>query len=599
MAQPEHDDKPTSTNPSDAVVHVDDRPLPIASPWPKRDLDSFRKSLRPVMLYVVSTAQFLDIVNGASVAVALLPIADDLKFTVSLMPWILNAYTITFSGLLLFSGRMGDLYGHRRIFLFGLFWFASWALVVSFSRSPVMFVIARAFQGIGAASTIPSAMALIATNYPAGPERTKAFSIFSAFGGLGAVVGILMAGGLIASIGWSWIFKVSAIGGYILLIVGYIAIPIVPKDEGGAKPKVDYLGSATTIMGVIGIVYYITMGTEDGWASAKTLPILFVGISLLVAFLYIESKVSHPIMPFRIWKSRLFTSSVIIAFFSMGMMQGVIFYVNLIFQEVYGWSPIKTAVGFLVHALLAIVVFPALGRTLHKLRLKPLILSGFLLRCAAALMFAFVDEHTSYWSLLFPGLIIHVFGIAFSFLPVQITAIRDAENKDQGLVGAIYNTGLQLGGPFGIAILNAISVSTNESTGHGGSVRGGPQLMKGYKNALFGIVAFGLVAFVISALILPWDKPIRPGKASTPENKDLENPDTVVGEAVDGKEEVIENKKIEQEIELTKIESLALDADLAGIPPVLQRDEHHHQEVGIEGDGDDESTIGSPGENRG
>ncbi|KAG0346792.1 hypothetical protein BG004_000779, partial [Podila humilis] len=198
-------------------------------------LDKIRQQLKPMLLYVVSFAQFLDIVNGASVAVALLPIADELKFQVAELPWILNSYTIAFAGLLLFSGRLGDLFGHRRLFMFGLFWFSLWALVVSFSTSPIMFILARALQGVGAASTIPTAVALIAITYPPGPERTKAFSIFGAFGGLGAVCGILLAGGLISSIGWEWIFRISAIAGFLLLILGFLAIPVAsPKAE---KPK--------------------------------------------------------------------------------------------------------------------------------------------------------------------------------------------------------------------------------------------------------------------------------------------------------------------------------------------------------------------------
>ncbi|KAG0286195.1 hypothetical protein BGZ96_009643, partial [Linnemannia gamsii] len=143
-----------------------------------KGLDRLRQKFRPALLYVVSFAQFFDIVNGASVSVAILPIAQDLHFTVPQVLWILNAYTISFAGLLLVSGRLGDLFGHRRMFMFGLFWFALWALVVSFSTSPIMFILARALQGMGAAATVPTAMALIATTYPAGPERTKAFSIF-------------------------------------------------------------------------------------------------------------------------------------------------------------------------------------------------------------------------------------------------------------------------------------------------------------------------------------------------------------------------------------------------------------------------------------
>ncbi|KAF9367603.1 hypothetical protein BGX21_007215, partial [Mortierella sp. AD011] len=226
--------------------------------------------------------------NGASVSVAILPIAESLNFSVPQMPWILNAYTVAFAGLLLFSGRLGDLVGHRRMFLFGLFWFATWALVASFSTSPIMFVISRALQGIGAANTVPTAMALIAINYPAGPERTRAFSVFGAFGGLGAVVGILMAGGLISSIGWEWIFRVSSFAAYFLLCLGFLVIPLTPpKSE---KPKIDYLGAITATVGVTGIVYYISTGVEYGWASPKTLPVLIVGLFLVVSFIYIESK---------------------------------------------------------------------------------------------------------------------------------------------------------------------------------------------------------------------------------------------------------------------------------------------------------------------
>ncbi|KAF9283455.1 hypothetical protein BGZ68_005341 [Mortierella alpina] len=491
---------------------------------PTKDLvgiDRLRLKLKPALLYVVSTAQFLDIVNGASVSVAILPIAEELEFKVPQVLWILNAYTIAFAGLLLVSGRLGDLFGHRRMFMFGLFWFATWALVVSFSVSPIMFIIARALQGVGAAATVPTAMALIATTYPVGPERTKAFSIFAAFGGLGAVTGILLAGGLIASIGWEWIFRISSIGAYILLVLAYVVIPLTPPKA--EKPKVDFVGAITATFGVTGVVYYISTGVEDGWASPKTLPVFFAGLLLLTGFVYTEYKVQAPLMPLRIWRNGTFTASVVLAFVSMAMFQGVIYYANMVFQEVYQWTAIQTALGFLVHSLLAVVTFATLGRVMPRLRLKPLILAGFLIRCVTGLMFAFVDEHTSYWRLPFPAFILHIFGVGMTMLPIQVTAVRDAANKDQGLVGAIYNTGLQLGAPFGIAILNVIAIATNNNDA--GAVRGGPALMKGFKNAFFGIIAMGVFGFFLALIILPWDKPNQLAK-KTPEEvkeaKDLE-----------------------------------------------------------------------------
>ncbi|KAF9146628.1 hypothetical protein BG015_011553 [Linnemannia schmuckeri] len=478
----------------------------LSFPENLKGIDRLRQKLRPALLYIVSTAQFFDIVNGASVSVAILPIAQDLKFSVTEVLWILNAYTITFAGLLLFFGRLGDLFGHRRMFMFGLFWFALWALIVSFSTSPIMFILSRALQGMGAASTVPSAMALIAINYPAGPERTKAFSIFGIFGGLGGITGILLAGGLIASIGWHWIFRISAIAAFVLLALSFIVIPVeLPKTE---KPKVDFLGAVTVTLGVTGIVYYISTGVEYGWANGKTLPILFLALVLLVSFIFIENRVQAPIMPLRIWKVSSFSTAIILAFVSMAKSQGVIYYANMIFQEVYQWTALQTALGFLVHALAAVVVFGGLGRILPRLPLKPLIMAGFLIRCVTALMFSFVNEHTSYWAIPFPAFILHVLGMGLTLLPIQITAVRDAENKDQGLVGALYNTGLQFGAPFGIAILNVIAISTNGNST--GSVRGGPALMKGFRNAFYTMIAMGLFGFFLAWAILPWDKPVRP-----------------------------------------------------------------------------------------
>ncbi|KAG0380910.1 hypothetical protein BGX24_003384 [Mortierella sp. AD032] len=523
-------------------------------------LERLRLTLRPALLYVVSFAQFFDIVNGASVSVAILPIAQDLSFTVPQVLWILNAYTISFAGLLLVSGRLGDLFGHRRMFMFGLFWFALWALVVSFSTSPIMFILARALQGMGAAATVPTAMALIATTYPAGPERTKAFSIFGAFGGLGAIVGILLAGGLIASIGWVWIFRISAIAALILLALSFVVIPVTPRKA--EKPKIDYLGAITATSGVTGIVYYIITGVEYGWGNAKTIPVFVVSLALIALFIFIESRVQSPLMPLRIWKLKSFTTSVVLAFVSMAKFQGIIYYGNMTFQEVYEWSPIKTALGFLVHALLAVVVFAVLGRLLPRLPLKPLILTGFLLRSITALMFAFVDQHTSYWALPFPAFIIHIFGVGLSLLPIQITAVRDAENKDQGLVGALYNTGLQLGAPFGLAILNVIAISTNGNTS--GAVRGGPALAKGFHYAFFAMVAMGLFGFFLALVILPWDKPVRPTISKNPSTSSLASTAVPVNGA-----SVIEPKDLEEIVTLSEVNgqpaSARLDTDASTI----------------------------------
>ncbi|KAG0236919.1 major facilitator superfamily domain-containing protein [Mortierella sp. GBAus27b] len=462
---------------------------------------------QPLMLYVVSLAQFLDIVNGASMTVAMLPIAKDLNFEPQQQQWLISSYALSFGGLLLIAGRMGDLFGHRRVFLIGLFWFGLWSLVNGFSRSPVMLCISRALQGMGAAAQIPTALALIAIKYPAGKARTRALSVFGAIGGMGAVTGLLLSGALTSTVGWQWIFYLSAIMSVILFVLGLFAIPDAPGLHG-AKPKVDIAGSITATGGIVCVIYYISSGVETGWASPKTLPVLIVGIALLIAFFFIEKRITYRIMPFHIWKNRGFTVSFVLIFTMQAAFQGFLYYSTLIFQEVLGYEIMKVSLSYLVHGLTAIVAYAALGKVLPVLPLKPMIVTGFFFLSCSALFFAFVTPTSTYWVLPFIGLIVNVFGLGMVMLPAQITALRDASNDDQGVVGAIYNVGLQIGAPFGLAILTVISGKLN--TGIEGAGK-----MHGYKYALIGDAAFGILGLLLTLIFLPHVKPTKAPKAAS------------------------------------------------------------------------------------
>ncbi|GJJ68073.1 hypothetical protein EMPS_00419 [Entomortierella parvispora] len=458
---------------------------------------------QPLMLYVVSMAQFLDIVNGASMTVAMLPIARDLNFEVQQQQWLISSYALSFGGLLLIAGRMGDLFGHRRVFLSGLFWFGLWSMINGFSKSPVMLCISRALQGMGAAAQIPTALALIAIRYPVGKARTRALSVFGAIGAIGAVTGLLLSGALTSTIGWQWIFFLSAIMSCILFVIGFFAIPNTPGLHG-VSPKVDIGGSFTATGGIVCVIYYISSGVETGWASVKTLPVLFVGLALLLAFFFLERRISYPIMPFHIWKHRAFAVSFALIFIMQACFQGFLYYSTLIFQEVLGYSIMRTALSYLVHGLTAIVFYSVLGKFLPRMPLKYCIALGFFLLSMSCLTFAFVTHQSTYWVLPFLALIMNVLGLGLVMLPAQITALRDAADDDQGVVGAIYNVGLQIGAPFGLAVLTVISGKINGDNPN----LSGAEMMHGYKQALFGDMAFGLLGLVVTLLLLPHSKPM-------------------------------------------------------------------------------------------
>ncbi|KAG0055215.1 hypothetical protein BGZ83_009270 [Gryganskiella cystojenkinii] len=475
---------------------------------------------QPLMLYVVSMAQFLDIVNGASMTVAMLPIAKELHFEVQQQQWLISSYALSFGGLLLIAGRMGDLFGHRRVFLAGLFWFGIWSLVNGFSKSPVMLCISRALQGMGAAAQIPTALALIAIRYPAGKQRTRALSIFSAIGAMGAVTGLLLSGALTSTIGWQWIFYISAIMSCILFVLGFFAIPNTPGLHG-VSPKIDVGGAITATGGIVCVIYYISSGVETGWANVKTLPVLVVGLALLIAFFFLERRISYPIMPFHIWKHRAFSVSFALIFIMQASFQGFLYYSTLIFQEVLGYSIMRTSLSYLVHGLTAIVFYSVLGKFLPKMPLKYCMMLGFLLLATSALLFAFVTHESSYWILPFLSLIVNVLGLGLVMLPAQITALRDAADDDQGVVGAIYNVGLQIGAPFGLAILTVISGKINGDNPN----LTGLMKMHGYKQALFGDMAFGILGFIVTMFLLPHSKPMvaRPNADKVDEAAALEN----------------------------------------------------------------------------
>ncbi|KAG0368146.1 major facilitator superfamily domain-containing protein [Gamsiella multidivaricata] len=475
-------------------------------------LSSIQQKMSPLMLYVVSVAQFIDIMNGSAMTVALVDISKTLSFDSFNTQWIISSYIVTFGGFLLLAGRVGDMYGHRNVFLVGQIWFGVFSLIVSFSTNPAMFCVTRALQGIGASMSVPTALGLITTTFPAGPRRTSALSIFGGFGAAGAVVGLLLAGALISSMSWHWIFRFSSIFSFVLFMLGFLAIPTSPLKLN--QPRIDVAGALTATSSLICIIYYISTGSGYGWASVQTLPVLAAGLVLLGLFVWIEMRlVKNPIMPFRIWRLKNFSSAFVAILFLQGQFQGFCYFATLIFQNVMGYTSMQTSLAFLAHSIAAIIAFTVLGKVLPRYRLKPFILTGFVFRCAAAVMFGFVTTKTSYWTLPFLGLLVHVVGLGTSILPAQITALKDAKNEDQGVVGALYSTGMQLGAPLGLAIVTAISENSVDLKGEAASV---DLLMESYRNGLFGVAGLGVLGILVSMLLIP-NSPAAPPATPMPD----------------------------------------------------------------------------------
>ncbi|KAF9354412.1 hypothetical protein BGX26_007763 [Mortierella sp. AD094] len=400
------------------------------------------------------------------------------------------------------GGRMGDLFGHRRIFLMGTSWFAIWSLVCGFARDPIFMSVSRGLQGAGAGFTIPSALALLTTTYPLGPERTTALSLFGGAACIGQTVGVLLGGIFDATIGWYWIFYVTAIISASLSIAGFFIISNANDNPETADRRIDYVGVLLFMVGIIAIVYYLSESNSAGWGSAKTLPLFLVGIALLVAFVFWEHRIDYPIMPFRIWRSRRFSSSVIVIICVTSTYNVMIFFTSLTFQGVLGYSPLITACCYIVHGVGLVIGLYTVTRLFVFMRTKYIMLIGWLLIITSSIIFAQIVPGTSYWHFAFPAFIVNCLGLSPTWMCCQVNVVADASDEDQGVVGAVFNVAMQLGGPLGLAISTIVSQSFQ---GAGDSPIA---LMDGYRAAFYTFGVFGAVGFVLALILASNRDPI-------------------------------------------------------------------------------------------
>ncbi|KAG0052355.1 hypothetical protein BGZ83_002694 [Gryganskiella cystojenkinii] len=512
-------------------------------PWYRR-LDE-NKGL---LLALVSMAQMLDIINVASVTITLPDIMKEVGYKVDQLQWVTSAYALAYGAFLLIGGRLGDLFGHRRIYILGVTWFSVWAVVNGFAKNPIIMSVGRALQGMGAGFTVPSALAILTTTYPVGPERTQALAIFGGTGAIGSVIGVLLGGILGSTIGWRWIFYFTAIIGFAMTIGGLLVIPAQMGESKVEDRRIDYFGILSFCLGIVAIIYYLSEGPAEGWTAAQTLAPLLIGIALLFLFVFIQYRIDYPIMPLRIWRSRRLVASCVTIICVSAAINAMIFYSSLAFQNVLGYSALITSVCYIVHGVGAIVTIVALTKLVTMVRTKIIMIIGWFFFIASGIVWAQLKEDNSYWSIPFPALILNFLGMAPVWLCCQINSVADADDEDQGVVGAVYNVSLQLGAPIGIAIANIIANGKNPATAVGKA------LLPGYKDAFYSYAVMAGVGLILTIVLAANRDPAKftekqevidevltavgaEGQSTLPHGHDLENGSEIVGHgAVEGLE---------------------------------------------------------------
>lgn len=421
-------------------------------------------------LVLICVAQLMVVLDSTIANIALPFIQKDLDFSAATLTWVVTGYSLTFGGLLLLGGRLGDLYGRRNVFMIGLIVFAVASLVGGVAQTEAMLLISRGFQGAAAALAAPSALALITTTFPAGPARSRAFAVYAAMSGVGAAVGLILGGWLtglhsvfgLSVDGWRLTFLINVPIG----IAAALLAPLLLAESERHRGELDIPGAVTGTAGLLAVVYGLTRAGSHGWGNGQTLAFLIGGVLLLAIFAFIETRVEHPLLPFRIFASQTRASSFVAMMLLPAAMFAMFFYLSQYVQLVKGYSPLHTGVAFLPFCFG--MVFAATLSSALVSKIDPRYLAGIGTLIAAIALFGFsrIPHDTSlpiqavqgdYWTHIFPWITAMSFGMGLTFVTVTLTAVHHLRPEDSGIGSGVLNTMQQVGGALGLAILSTVA----------------------------------------------------------------------------------------------------------------------------------------------
>lgn len=405
-------------------------------------------------LFVICAAQLMIVLDGTIVNIALPHIEADLGFSQANLQWVVTIYTLAFGGVLLLGGRLGDLYGRRRMFVWGIALFTLASLVAGVAQSEAMMLGARALQGLGGALAAPNALALITTTFPAGKERNRAMGVFAAMSGAGAAIGLIL-GGALTEIDWRWNFFINLPIG---VVVAWFAQRILTESEDG-RGSLDVPGAVTSIAGLSSLVYGLTHAASTSWSDSTTITYLAVGVALLVAFVVIELRTTHPLLPMRIPGDRTRGTSYFVMLIVGAGMFAMFYFLGIYIQSILGYSPLETGLAFLPFSV-GIVVAAQLASFLIA-RTDPRWISGAGAGFATLGMWGFthLTPESTYATGLMPWIVVLAFGLGLIFVPLTLTAVHGVAHEDSSVASAVLNTMQQVGGTLGLATLSTIFVN--------------------------------------------------------------------------------------------------------------------------------------------
>ena len=485
------------------------RPAGDGTPAPPPSADPPAPSRRLALaLVVIATAQLMLVLDATIVNVALPHIQRALGFSGTNLEWVVNAYALAFGGLLMLGGRAGDLLGRRRMFMAGITVFALASLAGGLADGQAWLLAARAGQGAGAALAAPAALSLIAVTFPEGKPRNRAMGVYAAMSIAGAAVGLLAGGLLTSYASWRWVFFVNVPIG---LAVALLAPRVLGAPERQAG-RFDLPGAVAASAGLGALVYGLSNAATgpDGvghWGDARVIVSLTAAVVLLAAFAFIEVRSRHPLVPPRVLASRDRIGAYLISLCVGTALFGLLFFMTLFIQQVWGYSPVRSGLAYLPLAAAILAGAAAAAQLVSRLGARPLLVAGPAIAAAGLFWVAQVSPRSSYPGGLLGPLLLAGLGMGLTFVPASLVALSKVGSDAAGVASSLLNTAEQVGGSIGLAVLGTVAWSAVYSgagrmAGPARAVASGQALAHGFGRGYLVAAAVMVLAAVIAVTVI-------------------------------------------------------------------------------------------------
>lgn len=470
---------------------------------------------RSIALVITLTgAAFLNTMSNQAVVIILPTIGRDLDIPAARQQWIVSAYSLTFGCFLLLWGRIADVCGKRKVFIWGSAWVCLTTLVCPFIPSEIGFDVFRGLQGLGAAANVPTAIGILGVTFPPGKAKNYAFATYSSGAPLGSVIGNILGGVVGQYASWRWVLWILAILAAMVTVAGHFVIPVPkPRTEPmDLKNSVDWAGGATVTISILVLLFALTEGNVVGWATPWIPVLIILSFLLLAAFvlwqLYLEKKTSRrPLMKITMFRDAKISAAMFAMFSFFGAFSNYLVFATYYYQEFQGLNAIQTTLRFLPTGVVGIIAIFIVSQILSRVKVHYILMWGMVCCAIACLLFAVpIPPHTTYWAFGFPAMCLSVLGADALFPSLLLFIAQSLPKEDQALGGATINCVGQVGRAVGLAICTAVQVAVQESkessssavTGEG-SV-GNHAYLSGLRGALWFNFGTAMAGFVVVAL---------------------------------------------------------------------------------------------------